>query len=130
MKDKISELQKYNEEQRSLFLDFNKKLSNGSNRGSIESETHELSTSILVNSSTLPERNKEGESGVETGSNSVKIEVSGPRESQEKVMYQFDMENYLMDGEGNYILTEEGKPIKLTEEQIQALYESKAIEVV
>ena len=130
MKDKISELQKYNEEQRSLFLDFNKKLSNGSNRGSIESETHELSTSILVNSSTLPERNKEGESGVETGSNSVKIEVSGPRESQEKVMYQFDTENYLMDGEGNYILTEEGKPIKLTEEQIQALYESKAIEVV
>ena len=45
-------------------------------------------------------------------------------------MYQFDTENYLMDGEGNYILTEEGKAIKLTEEQIQALYESKAIEVV
>ena len=113
-----------------MFLDFNKKLSSGSNRGSIESETHELSTSILVNSSTLPERHKEGERGVETGSNSVKIEVSGPRETQEKVMYQFDTENYLMDGEGNYILTEDGKAIKLTEEQIQALYESKAIEVV
>ena len=27
VKDKISELQNYNEEQRSLFLDFNKKLS-------------------------------------------------------------------------------------------------------
>jgi len=40
VKDKISELQKYNEEQRSLFLDFNRKLSSNSNRGSIESETN------------------------------------------------------------------------------------------
>ena len=40
VKDKISELQKYNEEQRSLFLDFNKKLS-FSNRGSIESASND-----------------------------------------------------------------------------------------
>lgn len=45
-------------------------------------------------------------------------------------MYQFDTENYLMDGEGNYILTEDGKPIKLSEEQIQALFESNVIEVI
>lgn len=36
-------------------------------------------------------------------------------ENAKKSVYQFDTENYLMDGDGNYILTEEGKPIKLSE---------------
>ena len=123
VKDKISELQKYNEEQRSLFLDFNKKLS-VSNRGSIESVSNDqLSTSFLVDSLSLPERGKS-----DTPGDTMNISLKGPK-GEKKAVYQFDTENYLMDGEGDYILTEDGKPIKLTEEQIQALFESNVIEV-
>ena len=59
----------------------------------------------------------------------MKINLKGPNEIKKKAVYQFDTDNFLMDGEGNYILTEDGKPIKLTEEQIQALFESNVIEV-
>jgi hypothetical protein len=103
IKDKITELQKYNEEQRSYFLDFNKKLSNSR---VLDSEGNDLSSSLLMNSGQLPKRGQEGAAA--RGSPSKQGDKG-------KTVYQFDTENYLMDGDGNYILTEDGKPIKLTE---------------
>ena len=93
VKDKISELQMYNEEQRSLFLDFNKKLS-VSNRGSVDSASNDqLSTSFLVDSISL-ERGKKSETAEDT----MKINLKTPKEDKKKAVYQFDTENYLMDG--------------------------------
>lgn len=129
-KDRISELQKYNEEQRHLFLDFNKKLSNSKSN---DSDPNELSTSILINSSTLPIRPNgqavPSELPVQS-KEEVPLEQRTVQKTVDKKVYQFDTENHLMDGDGNYILTEQGQPIKLSEEQIQALIESNAIEVV
>ncbi len=35
-----------------------------------------------------------------------------------------------MDGEGKYLLTEEGTMIKLNQEQIEALFDSKVVEII
>ena len=112
-KDRISELQKYNEEQRHLFLDFNKKLSNSRSN---DSDPNELSTSILVNSSTLPIRPNAVPSELPVQSKEeMPLEQKAVQKTVGKKVYQFDTENHLMDGDGNYILTEQGQPIKLSE---------------
>lgn len=112
VKEKINELQKYNQEQRALFLDFNKKLSS-----SIDASA-DLSASILLANPTVTDKVK----GQTTSAKNEEI-----AEQIKKTVYQVDNEGYLMDGEGKYLLTEEGTMIKLNQEQIEALIDSKAI---
>lgn len=52
VKEKINELQKYNQEQRALFLDFNKKLSS-----SIDASA-DMTASIVLNNATLADKLK------------------------------------------------------------------------
>ena len=52
------------------------------------------------------------------------------KEDLKKSVYQVDNEGNLMDGEGKYLLTEEGTMIKLNQEQIEALIDSKAVEII
>lgn len=84
----------------------------------------ELSTSITVQQPPAREVQKNEENIVIT-SNKQKLE-----EPIRKTVYQVDGEGYLMDGQGKYLLTEQGEMIKLNQDQIEALIDSKAVEII
>ena len=46
-----------------------------------------------------------------------------------KSIYQIDRDGYLMDGDGRYLLTEDNKMVKLTNEQVRVLTESDSVEM-